>query len=181
MARAKHLKMASILWWLERPYITLACRLAPAWFTKPPKKSSSNSDLQIAHAHYFDQVFVNQRGASAQIHGDYGERLIHRLHEIPGAVDAFAIAQSLREQLSEHDAGVFDRVMLIHVEVAFGVELEIEPAVLREKLQHVIEEANAGRNLVAAAAFDLQTARDARLFRVSLDRCPSHSVKTSSR
>src|ERR1035437_377288 len=30
MARAKHLKMASSLWWLERPYNTLACRLAPA-------------------------------------------------------------------------------------------------------------------------------------------------------
>src|ERR1035438_8776714 len=30
MARAKHLKMASSLWWLERPYKTLACRLAPA-------------------------------------------------------------------------------------------------------------------------------------------------------
>src|SRR5260370_25859022 len=30
MARAKHFKMASSLWWLERPYNTLACRLAPA-------------------------------------------------------------------------------------------------------------------------------------------------------
>src|ERR1019366_1932369 len=28
MARAKHLKTASILLWLERPYITLACRVA---------------------------------------------------------------------------------------------------------------------------------------------------------
>ena len=30
MARAKHLKIASILWWFERPYSTFACRLAPA-------------------------------------------------------------------------------------------------------------------------------------------------------
>src|SRR5204863_10030406 len=30
MARAKHLKMASILWWLERPYNTFACRLVTA-------------------------------------------------------------------------------------------------------------------------------------------------------
>src|SRR4029077_20432968 len=43
MARAKHLKMASSLWWLERPYMTLACRLAPARLTKPPKKSSASS------------------------------------------------------------------------------------------------------------------------------------------
>src|SRR5439155_23306130 len=29
-ARAKHLKIASILWWLDRPYNTLACKFAPA-------------------------------------------------------------------------------------------------------------------------------------------------------
>src|ERR1035437_4587345 len=43
MARAKHLKMASSLWWLERPYNTLACRLAPASWTTPRKKPLASS------------------------------------------------------------------------------------------------------------------------------------------
>ena len=39
-----------------------------------------------------------------------------------------------------------------------GLQLQIEAAVLGEQLQHVVEEADAGRDLVAAAAFDLERA-----------------------
>ena len=54
--------------------------------------------------------------------------------------------------------------MLIHIQIARGLQLQIEAAVLGEQLQHVIEEANAGGDLVAAAAIDLQRAADLRLF-----------------
>src|SRR5271157_1150231 len=42
-ARAKALKMASILWWLERPYIVLTWTLARAPRAKPSKKSVTSS------------------------------------------------------------------------------------------------------------------------------------------
>ncbi len=67
---------------------------------------------------------------------------------------------ALREQLPEHDADVFHGVVLVHVQIAVGVQLQIEAAVLGEQLQHVVEEADAGGDLVAAAAFDLQRAAD---------------------
>src|SRR5262249_15812213 len=38
-ARANALKTASILWWLDRPYITLTCTFARAPIAKPSKKS----------------------------------------------------------------------------------------------------------------------------------------------
>ena len=76
------------------------------------------------------------------------------MHEVTGAVDAAPVAQRLGEQLTQHDAGVFDGVVLVHVEVARGLERQVEAAVLGEQLQHVIEEADAGRDLVAAAALD---------------------------
>ena len=72
-------------------------------------------------------------------------------------------------------------MVLIHIQVAFGTQLQIETAMLREQLEHVIEKADSGRNFVAAVAFDLQTGRDARLFCVALQGRPSHSVNTSSR
>ena len=100
------------------------------------------------------QVLVDQRGTAAEIDRDHGQGFVHGQDEIAGAVDAFAVAQRLGEQLAEHDADVFDGVVLIDVEIAFGVEFEIEAAVLGEQLQHVIEEADAGGDLVAAAAFD---------------------------
>jgi uncharacterized 2Fe-2S/4Fe-4S cluster protein (DUF4445 family) len=70
--------------------------------------------------------------------------------------------------------------MLVHVQVAFGVELQIEAAMLGEQLQHVIEEADAGGDLVAAAAFDLERAADLRLFGVALDGGSSHQTSTLS-
>ena len=43
------------------------------------------------------------------------------------------------------------------------LELEIEAAVAREQLEHVIEEANARRDLVLARAVDGERQRDLRL------------------
>src|SRR5579875_131945 len=43
MARAKALKMASILWWLERPYMVFTCTFAFAPRAKPSKKSGTSS------------------------------------------------------------------------------------------------------------------------------------------
>ena len=60
--------------------------------------------------------------------------------------------EGLREQLPEHDANVFDGVVLIDVQVAIGAQGEVESAVPGEQLEHVIEEADAGGDLVLAAA-----------------------------
>src|ERR1700728_3602828 len=45
-ARAKALKMASILWWLLRPYMVLTWTLAWAPRAKPSKKSVTSSDCR---------------------------------------------------------------------------------------------------------------------------------------
>jgi len=101
-----------------------------------------------------------------------------------GAIDALAVAQRLGEQLPQHDSHVLHGVVLIHVEVAFGVELQIEAAMFGEELQHVVEETNAGLNLVAAAAFDRERALNAGLLGMAADggaSRPAHSANTSSR
>src|SRR5579863_248004 len=59
--------------------------------------------------------------------------------------------------------------MLIDIEVSVAFEREIEGAVAREELQHVIEEADTGCDLVSALAFDGETDRDARLGGVALE------------
>ena len=45
---------------------------------------------------------------------------------------------------AERDAGVFDGVVLIDVEIAFGFDVQIESAVARDEIEHVVEEADAG-------------------------------------
>ena len=52
------------------------------------------------------------------------------------------------------DADVFDGVVLVYVEVAFGGDGEIERTVARDEIEHVIEEANAGGDFGFAAAVE---------------------------
>jgi hypothetical protein len=59
--------------------------------------------------------------------------------------------------------------MLIDIEITIAFEFEIKGAVAREKLQHVIEETDAGGYLVAALAFDGEMDENARLGGVALD------------
>jgi hypothetical protein len=45
-------------------------------------------------------------------------------------------------------------VVLIDVEIADGFDLHVERAMPREKLEHVIEKANARADLIPALAFE---------------------------
>ena len=48
------------------------------------------------------------------------------------------------QRLAEGDADVFDRVMLIDVQIALGLDRQIERRVLGQQREHVVEEADAG-------------------------------------
>ena len=58
--------------------------------------------------------------------------------------------------MPDRDAGVFDSVMPVHVEVALCFHREIEQPVAGERLQHVIEESDPGlhRGLTPAVEDD---------------------------
>src|ERR1700734_2324107 len=59
-ARAKALKRASILWWLERPYMVAICTLARAPRAKPSKKSSTSSLCKSPTRRFFTLVLTTQ-------------------------------------------------------------------------------------------------------------------------
>src|SRR5260370_23094501 len=88
-------------------------------------------------------------GASAEINGNQAEGLIHGHDEVTGAQNSPLTAQGLGEGLSQGNAHIFDRVMLVDVQVAGRVQPQVKCAVAGEQLQHVIEEANACGYVVA--------------------------------
>ena len=61
--------------------------------------------------------------------------------------DAAAVAGRLLDRLAQRDADIFDRVVRVDLEVAFGVDLEIDQPVPRHLVQHVVEKRQAGRQL----------------------------------
>src|SRR5579875_587122 len=137
--------------------------------------------LQIADQADLYLIFISQRGTAGKVDGDDGQGFIHWHHKIPSAVDAFTVAKGFGEQLAEHDADVFDGVVLVDIEIAIGREFQIEAAVLGKELQHVIEKPDAGGYFVAAAAFDAKRAGDPGLGGVAIESGGSHSANTSSR
>src|SRR2546423_14522740 len=51
-------------------------------------------------------------------------------------------------------------MVLVHVEIAFGVQGEIERAVAGEKFEHMVEESDAGGDIVGAGAIDVEGGGD---------------------
>ena len=69
-------------------------------------------------------------------------------------------------------------VVLIDVEIAVGVDPEIERPVARDELEHVIEKPDAGADGVSPPAFEAEAHRDPRFLRPSIDYGAAH--RTSS-
>ena len=109
------------------------------------KEIGDQFGLQIAHQPRAHLGVDGEGRAAAQVHGCNGQRFIHRHQKVSGAQDAALVAEGAVEGFAQRDADVLDGVVLVDIEIAVALEFEIECAVAGEQLQHVIEEANAGR------------------------------------
>ena len=74
------------------------------------------------------------------------ERFVHRHRRVAEAADPGPVAERLRERRAEHERDVLDRVVLVDIEVAGGPDLEVEQAVVGERREEVVVEADPGRD-----------------------------------
>ena len=170
-ARAVALKTASLMWWLLRPWCATTCRLNRPLAATACQKSSTSSlskspILAVLNGDLKDQEVAAARDRAAA--GD--QRLFHRQREVAVAADAGLVAQRLPQGLAQADAHVLDRVMLVDVQVALGTHRQIAGRVLGQQRQHVIEEADAGRDLGLAGAVEVQLQIDRRFRRLAVNR-----------
>ncbi len=93
---------------------------------------------------------------AAEVNGGSRQSFVHRHQEISRAQNAALGAERFPDRLAKNDARVFDRVVLVHVEVAARGEFQIHRAVARDERQHVIEERNTRRDFRAATAVEIQ-------------------------
>src|SRR5439155_16312088 len=70
--------------------------------------------------------------------------------------DAFCIAEGFREGAADSNAGVLDGVVGVDMEVAGGIEREVEDAVAAELVEEVVEHADAGPDVRDAAAIEVK-------------------------
>ena len=98
---------------------------------------------------------------------DHRLHLVHRQHETE-ATYAALVAKGLAQGLTQGQPHIFHRVVIVDVQIAADLQLEAEPGVGGYLIQHVIEEADAGGNLVAAALVQVHRHLDAGLLGVAL-------------
>jgi ATP-dependent HslUV protease, peptidase subunit HslV len=115
----------------------------------------------------------HQERASGNVERDAGQRLVHG--EIGKAVagDAALIAERLGHGLAEHDACILGGVVLVDMEIALSLEGDVDQGMAGELLDHVVEEADTGRNVVGAGAVEIDRCRNRGLLGPAGDACPA--------
>jgi hypothetical protein len=103
--------------------------------------------------------------APGEVEGDLHERLVER--ELPAgeATDAGFVAERFAERLTERDGDVLDGVVGVDVEVAHGLDGQVEATVAAELVEHVVVERDARRAVGLARAVEIDGDLDGRLLR----------------
>ena len=97
----------------------------------------------FAHLLSVELCIPNQPWATTEIQCHLAETIIH-WQGVTISLDATLVAQRLQQAFAQGNTRIFNGVMLIHIEVALGVDGEVHHAVLAYLLQHVVEETKTG-------------------------------------
>ena len=90
------------------------------------------------------QLHVKDEGGPVRtVQRDRCQRLVHRNRRRSVSSDPLSLSQGLPDSISQADPHIFHGVMGIDPEIALGLEGEVQPAVINEKAEHMIEEGNA--------------------------------------
>lgn len=97
-----------------------------------------------ADARAWEGGMIDQIRPGGDVKRDRHQRLIHRHHRMAKALDAFLRPQGPVKGFSKADAHVFDGVMVIDIEIATRLEVEVKKPIACERGEHMVEERNAG-------------------------------------
>ncbi len=109
------------------------------------------ADLVAREMHFPDQI-----GALAQIKARPRQRFVHRNMGVAEARDAGKIAERFSDRLTDHDAGIFDRVVHVDVQIARRLHIQIDAGMARQTVQHMVKKTDAGGNFGFAAAVEIK-------------------------
>ena len=130
----------------------------------------------FAHLLSVELCIPDQPWTATEIQCHLTETIIHR-QRVTISLYATLVAQRLQQAFAQGDTRIFYGVMLIHIEVALGVDGEVHHAVLAYLFQHVVEETKTGRNVAFAAAIKIYLDVDIRLLGGALHFCDAVAGK----
>src|ERR1700753_4160566 len=92
------------------------------------------------------------------------------------AANTLALADSLGDSLPERNAGVFHRVVVVDMKVAVRFDFEVEKAVARDLVEHMVEKRHARGKLLLAGAVQVELHTDLRFAGVANDFRWAHGI-----
>ena len=119
-------------------------------------------DVELADQRARELDVVFQAGPPGEVDHRARQRLVQRHVGVAVAADARLVADRLVERLPKGDADVLHRVVGVDVQVAFRLDVEVEHAVARDLLEHVLEERQAGGEPRRALAVQVEPHPDLR-------------------
>ena len=101
-----------------------------------------------------------QLAAARDVHRGKHQRLVHGKVLGSEAVYAALFAHGLGKRLAKHYAHVFDGMVGVHFDIALCLHVQAEQAMPAERIQHMVEESNAGVDVGCANPIDIQLKAD---------------------
>src|SRR5215813_10850505 len=150
--------------------------VGPGAARKTFKEIVDQLGLQVAHQAAAHLRLHHGGGASTEINRRKSKSFIHGHQKITGAHDAAFVSQRVVKRFPQSNAYVFNRVMLVNVQIALCFQFQIKRSMAGKKLQHVVKEPDSCGNLIFSPALDHQRELDV-CFRGGAVQCGlSHEV-----
>ena len=97
----------------------------------------------------------HQERPAGHVDRDARQRLVHRQVHVGIAGDALHVAERLLHRLAERDADILGGVVVVDMQVALGLDRDVDARMARQQVEHVVEKADAGRDRRRAGAVEV--------------------------
>ncbi len=118
----------------------------------------------------------NQPGPSAKVDGNLREAVVHGQAKAIPFNTAFVI-QCFQKSFAERERCIFNSMVLVDVKVALHLDADIDIAVARQLIQHVVEEAQPGVNGRVAVTIEVDVYQNVGFLRGSLYHSFAHRLQ----
>src|SRR5262249_35805109 len=95
--------------------------------------------------------------------------------------DAFHIAECLLDSLAKCDPNIFGGMVMIDVQVAFGLDRDVDPRVPRKQVEHMVKKTYAGCNRSTAGSVEIDFDLDVGFLGPALNGSFAHAKILCSR
>ncbi len=127
--------------------------------------------LCIVGAHPLGRDFqpIGQMGPPREIQGHLDQRFIQWGQKMAEPHDPLAIAQRHAQRHAQGNPYIFIRVVVVDVDVARRMDIQVKQAVGSDLVQHVVEEGDAGVDIALARTIEADRYGDIGFARFAVD------------